>query len=126
VFDTREFLLHARLDAESLEAWIAAGWLVPARERGARRFAEVDVARAELIHDLKGDFGVNDEGIAVILDLLDQVHGLRRALRGLMTSIHAQPAEVRQRIEAELRLAASARGGEVELPPVRAKSREPP
>jgi chaperone modulatory protein CbpM len=126
MFDTREFLLHARLDAESLDAWIAAGWLVPGRERGVRRFAEIDVARAQLIHDLKGDLGVNDEGIDVILDLLDQVHGLRRALRGLMTSIHAQPAELQQRIVAELRLAASARGGEEELPSGKVGGRDPP
>ena len=32
-----------------------------------------------------GDLGVNDEGIAVILDLVDQLHGLRRTLRELLS-----------------------------------------
>jgi chaperone modulatory protein CbpM len=43
-------------------------------------FSDVDLARARLIRDLKTGFGVNDEGIDVILHLMDQLHGLRRAL----------------------------------------------
>jgi chaperone modulatory protein CbpM len=42
-------------------------------------FSDMDVARARLIQDLKVAFGVNDEGIDVILHLMDQLHGLRRA-----------------------------------------------
>jgi chaperone modulatory protein CbpM len=30
------------------------------------------------------EVGVNDEGIAIILSLVDQMHGLRRVLRELM------------------------------------------
>jgi chaperone modulatory protein CbpM len=33
---------------------------------------------------LKEDFGVNDEGISLVLHLLDQVHGLRRSMRELV------------------------------------------
>ena len=44
-------------------------------------FSEVDLARARLIRDLKVDLGVNDDGIAIVLHLLDQLHGLRRLLR---------------------------------------------
>ena len=33
-----------------------------------------------LIHDLQHDLGVNREGIGIILNLLDQLHGLRQAL----------------------------------------------
>ena len=39
-----------------------------------------DLARAELIRDLMQDLGVNDEGASVILNRLDQMYGLRRAL----------------------------------------------
>jgi chaperone modulatory protein CbpM len=42
------------------------------------------MARAQLIQDLRRDLGVNDEAIPIILDLIDQVHGLRRLLRGLV------------------------------------------
>jgi len=95
--DHREFLGRARLEAEVLEAWISAGWLVLSEDRRSQ-FTEADVARAELIHDLRRDLGVNDEGIGVILDLLDQLHGTRRTLGNLLTAIHAQPHDVRQRL----------------------------
>jgi chaperone modulatory protein CbpM len=47
----------------------------------------MDVARARLIRDLKDDFGVNDAGVDVILHLLDQLHGLRRAFDQLHRDI---------------------------------------
>jgi chaperone modulatory protein CbpM len=96
--DHREFLDRVRLEAEALEAWIAAGWLVLSPEDAEGQFTEADVARAELIHDLKRDLGVNDEGIGVILDLIDQLHGMRRTLGGLLSAIQAQPDDVRQRL----------------------------
>ena len=44
----------------------------------------VQEQRAELIRDLKYDLDVNDAGIGVILNLVDQVHGLRRTLGELL------------------------------------------
>ena len=38
---------------------------------------------ARLIQDLKVDFGVNDEGIAIVLHLFDQLYGLRCLVRDL-------------------------------------------
>ena len=95
---SRDFLLRARLDAASLEAWIEAGWLVPQRTGPERIFSELDLARAWLISDLRDGMGVNDEGIAVALGLLDQVHGLRQALRRLSSALHALPEPLRQEI----------------------------
>jgi chaperone modulatory protein CbpM len=100
--ETREFLLAARLDAEALEAWIEEGWLAPRRNGAGKRFSEVDLARAHLIRDL-GELGVNDEGIPVILDLIDQLHGLRRTLRELLSTIHAQPEAAQRRMLSDIR-----------------------
>ena len=102
MFATQEFLMRTRLDARTLKAWIAAGWLVPPRNGGGERFSEADLARAKLIRDLKKDLGVNDEGISVILDLIDQVHGLRRILRELLSAIYAQSETMRRQIAAEV------------------------
>lgn len=98
-----DILLHARLDEGTLEAWLEAGWI-------ARRddYSELDLARACLIRDLRDELGVNDEGVEVVLDLLDQVHGLRRALRHLAASLQALPEPLRQEALAALRAA----GGE--------------
>ena len=53
-------------------------------------FSDVDLARAQLIRDLREDFGVNDEGVSVILHLVDQMHGLRRSMQGLLDEMHAR------------------------------------
>lgn len=71
-----------RVDVE-IETWIAAGWIVP-RPGAEPKLADIDLARARLIRDLKHGLGVNEEGIPIILDLIDQLHGLRRAMRELL------------------------------------------
>lgn len=75
-----DFLRIGRIDRETLDLWIEAEWIIPSAEGDALNFTEKDLARVSLIRDLRVDFGVNGEGISVILHLLDQVHGLRRAL----------------------------------------------
>ena len=45
-----------------------------------------DLARANLISDLKDKMGVNNEGLGVVLHLLDQMHALRRALATALES----------------------------------------
>ena len=81
--DIRAYFMKAEFDAAAVETWVAAGWLLP-QEFEEGRLSEIDLARARLIHDLKATFGVNDEGIPLILDLIDQLHGVRRAMREML------------------------------------------
>ena len=108
---TREFLLATRVEATVLETWVEAGWLMPGRDAEAADFSEADLARALLIRDLQHDMGVNEEAIPIILDLIDQVHGLRQMLREVATAVCVQPEEMRQRIVAEIATTASFRLG---------------
>ena len=75
-----EFRVRCGLEVRTLEVWLEQRWLVPDPGASEIGFSEIDVARASLIRDLTGDMGVNDEGVDVILHLVDQIHGLRRAL----------------------------------------------
>jgi chaperone modulatory protein CbpM len=75
--------IEAQFDDGAIESWIEAGWLQP-REVAADGLSQIDLARAQLIYELKSNLGVNDHGIPLILDLIDQLHGLRRAMRGLI------------------------------------------
>jgi chaperone modulatory protein CbpM len=86
-----EFAVRMRVEVETVRIWADEGWLVPRAEDSASAFSEIDLARAQLILDLKNDLGVNDEGIGVILDLLDQVHGLRQALRNVGRTLVSMP-----------------------------------
>ena len=102
MLEGREFLLRAQLSTATLEAWIEAGWLVPRQAGPERDFSELDLARAWLIRDLREGMGVNDEGVAVVLGLLDQVHGLRHALRRMSAVLHSVPEPLRRDILAQL------------------------
>jgi chaperone modulatory protein CbpM len=81
-----EFLLRMQLDEVTLEVWMVEEWLLPHRNENDLFFTEADLARAQLILDLQDDLGVNREGIGIILNLLDQLHGLRKALAGKVHS----------------------------------------
>jgi chaperone modulatory protein CbpM len=71
----------ARFDEDMLREWVAAGWISIEEEQIGQPLSEGDHARCNLICDLQKDMGINEDGIDVILNLLDQIHGLRRALR---------------------------------------------
>jgi chaperone modulatory protein CbpM len=76
----QEFLKSSGLQGRTLELWIEQEWLIPEETTEGASFSEIDIARADLIQELKADIGANDEGIGVILHLVDQLHGVRRAL----------------------------------------------
>jgi chaperone modulatory protein CbpM len=89
----RELLLEMRLNGETLDAWIETGWLRPEWVAGLPQFTDIDLARAQFIRELREDFGINDEGIDLVLDLVDQIHGLRRRLREILPLIREQAGE---------------------------------
>ena len=83
IMTKQQFLSSAGLEVQTLEFWIEQQWLVPDQTTAEIGFSDTDLARAHLIQDLKSDLGVNDEGVDVILHLVDQLHGLRRAFAQL-------------------------------------------
>jgi chaperone modulatory protein CbpM len=97
MMDVREFSARTRLDRQLVEAWREAGWLRP-RALDGRTYSDIDIARARLICDLRNDLGVNDEGISVILDLLDQLHGVRCVLRDILDAFGVEPDATRLRV----------------------------
>lgn len=113
--DRREFFRRSGLAPEMLDIWVDAGWLAPADTRGAWTFTEIDLARTRLIQDLTVNFGVNDEGVPIILGLVDQLFGLRRALRDVLSALRAQPVDERAHVAAELRAARSQRDDDAAL-----------
>jgi chaperone modulatory protein CbpM len=92
MIDEREFLERAHIDRTTLEVWVREAWIYPERAAPEPAYSEMDLARAGLIHDLKHNMGVNDEGLDVILHLIDQMHGLRKALAEALASLHEKRA----------------------------------
>ncbi len=79
----QEFLTSSGLQVETLELWLEQEWLLPEETAAGIQFSDIDMARARFIQELKNDIGANDEGIGVILHLVDQLHGMRRAIARL-------------------------------------------
>ncbi len=82
-----DFLKLARLDRGTLALWIEEEWLIPSGPNAEFAFSEIDLARARLIQELIRDLGVNEAGVGVILNLLDQMHGLRSVLKELRQTV---------------------------------------
>ncbi|MEM8744140.1 MAG: chaperone modulator CbpM [Pseudomonadota bacterium] len=78
-----------------LQTWVQRGWIMPAASSEGVRFSEVDVARCDLIRQLRDDMGVENESVEIVLSLLDQVYGLRRELRAVMRAVESQPQDIR-------------------------------
>src|SRR5215212_7308042 len=120
MMDRREFQMRARIETETVQAWIEASWLIPRRtpdQAGAEpSFSEADLARVRLIQDLRDDLGVNDEGVAAILSLIDQIHGLRRSLSSLLQAVRTQPEAVQRQIAAVLHETGFSSGGDAARP----------
>ena len=83
----QEFLSLSGMGHDTLHAWIEEEWLIPSGSAVEPSFSEIDIARARLIRDLQLDFGVNDEGVGVILNLVDQLYGMRRTLMELRDAV---------------------------------------
>ncbi|MBB5042355.1 chaperone modulator CbpM [Shinella fusca] len=81
--DKQTFLKTSGLQVKVLELWIEQEWLVPQQTASGVFFEEIDVARVRLIRELQSRIGANDAGIDVILHLMDQLHGMRRAMAEL-------------------------------------------
>jgi chaperone modulatory protein CbpM len=86
------------ISARRLRMIVRRGWVRPRRRAGTQEFSDADVARVRLVYHLTEKLEVQDEDVPVILSLVDQVHGLRRALRNLGRAVESQPDEVRARI----------------------------
>jgi chaperone modulatory protein CbpM len=81
------------LTVTRLRVWVREGLIRPTET--AQGFSEADIARAELIVNLEDELGFAEEDVPVLLNLIDQIHGLRSELRGLLEALEDLPPDVR-------------------------------
>ena len=98
-----ELLARVRgLERRELARWVEESWVLPERHDETWVFHEVDIARVELILDMRRDFAVDDEAMPLVLGLIDQIYSLRRQMRRLSDAIECQPPEVQDVIRQAL------------------------
>ena len=90
------------LDRRELVHWVENRWVLPERQQDTWIFHEVDVARVELILEIRKEFSIDDDALALVLSLLDQVYDLRRQLGRLCDALAAQPSDIQAAIRRAL------------------------
>lgn len=98
---------HAQLTAARIENWIGRGLLRPVDVAGAALpggvccgFTVVDAARIGFLYELSEDLAFDDETLDTVVDLIDQIHGLRHQLASLTQAIAQQPDDVQRAVAA--------------------------
>lgn len=90
------------LTVTRLRAFVSAHCLEPREEEGRLAFGEADLARTRLLAELVDDFELDADAAAMVVSLIDQIHGLRHRLRRLGDALADEPEEVRVRLRARL------------------------
>jgi chaperone modulatory protein CbpM len=93
---------HGQLTEVHVERWVSRGLLRPSGAGDGWRFEQIDVARARLQGELVDELGFEEKSVETVVDLVDQVHTLRRQLDLLGRAIAEQPAATREAIAAAL------------------------
>ena len=91
-----------RLDRRDLVRWIESRWVLPERRGRTWIFHEVDIARVELILEIRQEFAIDEEALPLVLGLLDQVYDLRRQLRRICDALAAQPRDLQDAVRRAL------------------------
>ena len=92
----------AGLDRRELTRWVENRWVLPERRDQTWLFHEVDVARVELILEIRQEFAIDEDALPLVLGLLSQGYDLRRQLRRMCDALAAQPQEVQAAVRRAL------------------------
>jgi chaperone modulatory protein CbpM len=83
-----------------LRIWVRQGWIRPAAEPPG--FTEADLARAALIRDLEDTLGFDEDQVPVLLNLIDQIHGLRAELKTVLGALEGLPEDTRKLVKVHI------------------------
>lgn len=78
-FEITQAAEHCGLTADDILEFISFEWVQPLDPENLL-LDEADLARILLISELKEQLGVNNEGVPIILHLIDQLNHLHREL----------------------------------------------
>jgi chaperone modulatory protein CbpM len=104
IFDERTVVASVeRLNLRELRLWVRQGWVRPADSSAGPVFDDLDVARIELLCDLRKEMSLPNDALPVVLNLIDRLHQTRRELRALAEALEEQPKDVRRSVVSRLR-----------------------
>jgi chaperone modulatory protein CbpM len=86
-----------------LVSYVEAEIVLPVQGEQGPVYRQIDVARLQLLAELTESFDLSEDGLAVVMRLVDQVHALRADLRCVLDAITQEPEEVRARLTRAVR-----------------------
>ncbi len=93
-----QVLAEFSLSQGELLLWIERRWVLPLAQGSESVCGEADVARLQMIVELRRDLAIDDEAMSVVLDLLDKLYGLRRQMRELLAAVDELPEAQREKL----------------------------
>lgn len=96
-------LAVAQLTRTRLVSFIEAEIITPVQTGDGRMFRQIDLARMELLCELSEQFDLDDDALALVIGLIDRLHGVRGELRAVLGAVALESEEVRARIAEALR-----------------------
>ena len=93
--------VYARIESLTpprLTAWLRARIIRPMPSAQGNLYREIDLARLALLCDLAEDYHLDEDGLRLVMSLLDQSHQLRAEMDLLLGALSREPAEVRLRL----------------------------
>lgn len=100
--ETEIFARIEDLTPPKLGAWIDLELIRPVFSERGHLFREVDIARITLMCRLDNDYALDDEGLSLVMDLLDQAHKLRAEMDSLMRALAKEPRDLRLRLRQQI------------------------
>lgn len=95
--------LLPELGRDQLERYVRAGVVIPVQSASGPLFRDLDIARLQLVIDLAEGYHLDEEALALVLSLVDQLHGLRGDMRAILDAVAREPVEIRARLRTAIR-----------------------
>lgn len=92
------------LDRTLLVRFVESRIVIPVQRPSPPRscFRQIDAARLRLACELRESLDLNDDALAVVLGLVDRLHGARGDLRAVLEAVEALPETHRRQVTAAL------------------------
>ena len=101
--ETETIAIVRDLTAGRLRMFLAAQIVRPVAGNEGPAFREADLARLQLLCDLKECYGLQEDALAMVMSLVDQLSTARGDMRALIEAVAAESDEVRLRIGGQIR-----------------------
>ena len=101
--ETEVIAMVEELTRPRLRRYCRARIVQPVTTPDGPGFHEADLARLQLLCDLADCHNLPEDGLRMVMSLIDQLNTARGDMRALMQAVAAEPDEVRIRIHRSIR-----------------------